>query len=243
MLMLDLSKEDLEKLIQLQDIDSKIIKLELKLKEIPKEIQRLEEIAQTRRNKVALIDQKIEELSNRRKELENIINESYKQIEESKKKKAKAKSLEDYKEAIKLKSEAEKKIIKATKEIEQILKELNSLFRERERMEESIKEFERKIAKKREEISKTQTLLERKLKELGGRREELVKQISPEVIEFYEEKKYEFGGKVFVPAHNKTCSGCSMQIPSAQYAKLLRGEGLVYCPNCGRILFIEKTLK
>ena len=239
MLMLDLSKEDLEKLIKLQEIDSKIIKLELKLKELPKEIQRFEEISQTRRNKIHAIDEKIEALSQRRKELEQIINESYKKIEEAKKKKAKAKSLEDYKEAIKLKSEAEKKIIRATKEIEQILKELNSLFRERERMEESVKEFEKKIAKKREEIRKTQALLEKKLKELGGLREELVKQISPEVVEFYEEKKYEFGGNVFVPVYNKTCSGCSMQVPSAQYTKLLRGEGLVYCPNCGRILFIE----
>ena len=82
-------------------------------------------------------------------------------------------------------------------------------------------------------------MLEMKLQELGGLREQLVSEISPEVVEFYEEKKYEFGGNVFVPVYNKTCSGCSMQVPSAQYTKLLRGEGLVYCPNCGRILFIE----
>ncbi|HIP86294.1 MAG TPA: hypothetical protein EYH18_01480 [Aquifex sp.] len=240
MLMLDLSKDDLKKLIKLQEIDSKIIKLELKLRELPEEIKRFEEIAQTRRNKIAHIDKKIEELSQRRKELERIINESYKKIEESKKKKAQAKNLDDYKEAIKLKAEAEKNIIKATKEIEKILAKLNQLFREREKMEISVAEFERKISKKEEEIKKTQSMLEKKLQELGGLREQLISEISPEIVEFYEEKKYEFGGNVFVPVYNKTCTGCSMQVPSAQYAKLLRGEGLVYCPNCGRILFIEK---
>jgi predicted nucleic acid-binding Zn-ribbon protein len=107
-------------------------------------------------------------------------------------------------------------------------------------MEKSIEELELKIRKKREEVEKTERLLKKKLEELGGLREELASSISPEVIEFYEEKKYEFGGNVFVPVVNRTCSGCSMQVPSAQYTKLLRGEGLVYCPNCGRILFIKK---
>ena len=107
-------------------------------------------------------------------------------------------------------------------------------------MEESVKEFERRILKKREEIEKTKRVLEKKLQELGGLREQLASEISPDVVQFYEEKKYEFGGNVFVPVYNKTCSGCSMQVPSAQYTKLLRGEGLVYCPNCGRILFIEQ---
>jgi len=240
MLMLELSKEDLEKLIELQKIDSQIIKLEKKLEEIPQEIQRLEEIAQTRLRKIEHIDFQIEELAQKRKQLEEVINEGYKRIEEAKKKKAKAKSLEDYKAAIKLKAEAEKEIIKATKEIENLIKELNALFRERERMEESVKEFEKKIERKKTEIIRTEKALKKKLEELGGYRQKLISEISPEVVEFYEEKKYEFGGNVFVPAHNKTCSGCLMQIPSAQYSKLLKGEGLVYCPNCGRILYIVK---
>jgi len=107
-------------------------------------------------------------------------------------------------------------------------------------MEKSINDFEAKIEKKEKEIERTKKLLEKKLAELGEERKRLAESLPSELLEFYEEKKYEFGGKVFVPVYNKTCSGCSMQVPSAQYTQLLRGEGLVYCPNCGRILYTEK---
>jgi predicted nucleic acid-binding Zn-ribbon protein len=45
-------------------------------------------------------------------------------------------------------------------------------------------------------------------------------------------------GRFVVPVINGTCFGCFVSIPTAVASEAERNEGLRYCDNCGRFLYL-----
>jgi len=71
-------------------------------------------------------------------------------------------------------------------------------------------------------------------------RAERVKSIPPGIIKRYEKLREGRRGIAVVEARDGGCLGCNMHIPPQMYNNLFRGEELITCPHCQRILVLKQ---
>lgn len=76
--------------------------------------------------------------------------------------------------------------------------------------------------------------------ELFVKREELTRNLEQKVLAFYEKIRLWAGNTAVVPVKKQACYGCYMKLNDKTYAEVIKGEEIVTCPHCGRILYIER---
>jgi predicted nucleic acid-binding Zn-ribbon protein len=74
-------------------------------------------------------------------------------------------------------------------------------------------------------------------RELKAERDHLVKHADPETFSIYEKLLKNKRDRVAVPLENRTCSGCHIQLTPQHENMVRKGERLIYCEHCSRILY------
>jgi|GEM_PF-241022 uncharacterized protein len=74
-------------------------------------------------------------------------------------------------------------------------------------------------------------------KVLLAQREELKKQVDPEMFKIYERLLKNKKDRVVVPIEQRTCSGCHIVLTPQHENMVRKGDRLVFCEHCSRILF------
>lgn len=146
------------------------------------------------------------------------------------------------------------------KELESMEREVEMLRRNQDRLEERVLELMFAIEDKCRDVQMLEEQLKaedsgyqevrRKYEEEYGRlseriaslekeREELLPQIDPTLLERYAEIRAKVGGGVAKVVMG-VCGGCGFSISPRLLTRLKEGETIVYCENCGRILYLEE---
>ena len=63
--------------------------------------------------------------------------------------------------------------------------------------------------------------------------------MSQKILTFYEKIRKWAGNTTVVPVRKQACYGCFMRINDKTYADAIKGEEIITCPHCGRVLYIE----
>ena len=71
-------------------------------------------------------------------------------------------------------------------------------------------------------------------------RAERIKSIPPGMFKRYEKLREGRRGIAVAEARAGGCMGCNMQLPPQMYNNLHRGEELITCPHCQRILVLKQ---
>jgi len=71
-------------------------------------------------------------------------------------------------------------------------------------------------------------------------REALVEQVSGDIFADYLRLFKVKHGRALALAEYEQCTGCSMKIPPQIYNEVVLGETIKTCPNCNRILYVER---
>lgn len=125
------------------------------------------------------------------------------------------------------------------------------ILQEVENLEKSLKSIQDEIAqltseKEAFEADARTTLqnLDTRTKEQKQAREGLTVGINPSFLQQYDRVKDKFPADPLAKAlDGKTCSCCSMQLGPQVMVQLHRGEALIKCPGCGRILYLSEASK
>lgn len=109
--------------------------------------------------------------------------------------------------------------------------------------EEKLKELQEKL-KTEEDIKEIKVVVEESIAEINNernevyaKRSELLSQFDNKILTFYEKIKRWAKDTAVVPVKKQACYGCFMKINDKTYAEVLRGEEIVNCLHCGRILY------
>ena len=70
-------------------------------------------------------------------------------------------------------------------------------------------------------------------------REEFAKRIEPAVLSVYDRMQQRFPTDAVAMVKEGTCSGCYMQVAPQLMLQIARGDSLVKCRGCGRILYVQ----
>lgn len=234
-------KEQLERLIELQQIDSKILDKKRMIDEIPLRISEAEFPLKESRSAIDKIKQGHDSLEM--------------------KKRSKEKELDDIDERNK-KLKARTAEIKTNKEYQAHLKEIESVEKERstvedeiliimEEMDTSSKEIESGEAKLRTEKDKIEAFkkrleseileAERELLPLKEARSKMVGTIDEEIYKQYISLFESYNGVAVTEAKDEICQGCNMNIPPQLFVEIKKDEEIIQCPQCRRILYYKNS--
>ena len=72
-----------------------------------------------------------------------------------------------------------------------------------------------------------------------AKRDKLMQAMNPKTVSFYEKIRKWAGNTAVSLVRKQACYGCFMQINDKTYSAVIKGEDIVTCPHCGRILYKE----
>ncbi len=106
-----------------------------------------------------------------------------------------------------------------------------------EKIKESLKSSEASSIALEKEIQSSISLIDEETKALKTQRDDLILDADPEVLQIYERLLRNKKDRVIVAIENRTCSGCHIVL-TAQHENMVRkGTNLVFCEHCSRILY------
>ncbi len=234
-----IKKEELRLLLDLQD-------LEINIKKLEKLIQKLTQEEVELRRQLAHLEQEEATLLLELKNLDDEIRQTHYEIsiceegiKKAEEKLKKVKKAHEYKALLREKAKYEDCVIKLKDRLKLLQaekKQKEQAYRiQKKNIETKYKETKEKL----EEISLDSELTKRKLQQLEQEKEKLIHHIPEGVLRKYENLKSSLELPVIVPVVSfGACGGCGMKLPSSLYSKVMLGE-VVTCPNCARLIYYE----
>src|SRR5689334_1028298 len=231
-------KAELEKLIALQNLDTTIRKLEKELEAIPQRRAEIEGEFDQRAFEIRALETQRDEAKHNRARLENEVVEQRGRAERAERNLMSSKKQEEYTAAIREADAARKQI--STLET-QILEQMETL----EKAEAALNERADEIAtlnsdrearlKAFDELTKQQS---EQLVTARGEREKVFANLPKSISTMYSRISARIrDGVAVAEARNRSCTACFMSLRPQVMAEIRRGEDIITCDNCGRILY------
>ena len=230
-------KDKIGDLIVLQDCDNKIREIMNKKNEGPSRIKKLAEELDAIARKFQEKNDRLNLLKKDGRKIDQEIQELEEKIEKSNIKLSLIKSNKEYKAALKeiedlkhVKFQTEDKAIKLMEELE----ELEEICSENKEKETELREaFERD----KKEIERELGALDEELKILNAKRDTFIRAIDQDLLKKYLYLRDRKAGQAISPVLGGVCQVCHMNIPPQAFNELIRGDSLMTCNNCNRIIY------
>jgi hypothetical protein len=232
-------KDLLEDLIALQEVEIEIFKAEDGLRELPKEVSEIESIITARKRSLDSADEEIASYEERKAPLEVELKENQALLDAAD---ARIKRIKTNKEYLAMQREidlAKKRKADLEEQVLTIMEKIEKKTSERERIRTS---FETDKVILDEKMGKLKTLmkeLEAVLAEYKGKDDRLRKIVDKSLLSKYDRIKQSKKGLAVVECFEGVCRGCHMHIQPQLFNELIRGDRLINCPACQRILYVK----
>jgi len=123
------------------------------------------------------------------------------------------------------------------------------LMLEAEELEVNVKAAEASLTREKEQVLKEQTTAREKTAEdkrllslISEQRQQIVVQLEAEVSRLYERARKRYGGLAVSDGTEGRCSACHLDMRPQVFQELRRGEKLLTCEYCGRILYYNPPM-
>ncbi|MBK1972903.1 zinc ribbon domain-containing protein [Campylobacter sp. TTU-622] len=229
----------LEQLVSLSKIDQEIDNFEPKIESINKNLKEIENKIDKINIQLNNYDDEIKDIQNQKIQNNTHILEFSEKIKEFSKKSAMVKT-EKEANALKIEEDIAKEQLDAANDeiirLDKILENKESykkeLFVEKEDLEKQLEQI--KI-----DVQEQMKVLEKDRMNVYDKKTKLVKEMNQKVLGFYEKIRKWAKNTAVVPVKKQACYGCFMRIYDKTYLSIIKGEEIITCPHCGRILYKE----
>ncbi len=229
-------QSDLEMLLKLQVIDYDLGELERSKEYLPDMMDNLKREIEETENLFRNTEKELSDSQIMQKNLE--IDVSAKQVE--------LKKFQEQMMAIKTNKEYDA-LINQIDNVKAIINEketsLIEVIERLEKLENDIKEFEKRSSETKERNTKELSILQEKMDSVGTKiqvkeseRGNITIRIPKRTMSTYETVRKSRGGSVVVPVRKRACGACYKGLPPHRIQELKRGDQLIICDNCGRML-------
>ena len=231
----------LTRILEIQDFDMKMLRLMRVKRERLKE---LEHIAALRRDLKAQKQEKeveIEELLKNIMTQENKLSEIKEKLKKLDAKQSAIKKVEEFNALTQEMSTLERERLATERSTSDLIDKKNAEEEILEKIKQSLISSEESSKSLEEEIVNNINLINTEGKELKGKRDVLSKNADTDVLKIYEKLLRNKKDRVIVPMENRTCSGCHIALTAQHENSVRKGERLIFCEHCSRILFWQES--
>ena len=229
--------KQIEQLVDLQKVDDAIFSVKTELKQAPQELESLEQqfgVVEGQRNKVL---DKLTHIQEQQKRLALEIDDDSVRIKKSKSKLMQVGNTREYHAMMREMDSMEKQNRSREEEKLALLEELqlqNDALAEVDRTYMALKA---ELDVKREGLQERMDKAATKLVELEKTRSNTGSEVPQPVFMRYEFIRRRLEHPVIVPVNAGVCSGCHIAIPPQAFIELQRGQQILSCPNCQRLIY------
>ena len=229
--------EQIKQLVELQKVDDAIHTVRQDMERAPSELDSLEQrfsASETQRNYIV---DKLTHLQDQQKRLSLEIDDDSARIKKSKNKLMQVENTREY-HAMMREMDSMEKVNRSREE------EKMTLMEELQFQKDALAEIDLTHMGIKAELEVKRDGLEEKLQkgnaaltELNAKRAQVSKAIPQPVFMRYEFIRRRLEHPVIVAVKEGICSGCHISVPPQSFIELQRGQQILSCPNCQRLIF------
>jgi len=229
----------LKELIELNRLERKLKELEPVDANIKAPLIKLENQKSSFEDRLEKLEDEIRNLKLKKSKNELLISELKEKLKNLEEKQNKVKTEKEFK-ALQIEEElAREQIEAANDDIARLEKMIEQKEEEKQNLLKEIEKVDADITITKLDVDKKLETVDAQKREIYQKRDNLIKEMNPQIYRFYEKIKRWAGITAVTPIKKQACTGCNMRINDKIYSEVLKGEEIVTCPHCGRVLFIE----
>ena len=228
-------KEALKKILEIQELDMKMLRLMRVKKERKKEIEQIDALRKELHQQLDEKGNEITELGKQSQTLEQKIQEVVAKMKKLESQQGSVKKVEEFNAITQEMTSLEREKIATEHKVSDLVDKRVAEEELLNKIKESLKASEESSLVLENEIKESISLINAEGLSLKTERDKLAKEANTEVLHIYERLLRNKKDRVIVPIENRTCSGCHIAL-TAQHENIVRkGENLVFCEHCSRI--------
>ncbi|MBS0605070.1 MAG: hypothetical protein JSS60_08585 [Verrucomicrobia bacterium] len=233
--------DDLKEILDIQELDMKMIRLMRVKKERLKELQQIEDLRKELHAQTHDKEAEIEELGKNIQSLEQKIQEVNAKIKKLESQQSNIKKADEFNAITQEMTHAERERIAIEQKVSDLVDKRVAEEEMLTKIRDSLKGSEESSMNLEKEIQSSIKLINEEGASLKEKRDALALKANQDTLQIYDRLLRNKRDRVVVPIENRTCSGCHIVL-TAQHENLVRkGENLVFCEHCSRIHFWQES--
>lgn len=228
---------DLKLAIQLQDLDRRINEIEKEIAALPKHIAAIEKTLDTHIRKLEADQAALVANQRERKRLEGEIQTQEHKISKFRDQMLGAKTNEQYAAFKKEIEFCEAEIRKSEDRILDRMAESEPLTQNMKAAETALNSEKKQVEAEKTATRERTAADKRQHDEFKAERQRVASQMTPKIYSEYERIRKGRRGVAVAEAVDGSCSACHMTLRLQFFQDLRRGDKVMYCESCGRMLF------
>lgn len=233
--------EDLKDILDIQELDMKMLRLLRVKKERLKELGQIEDLRKELRQQLTDKQAEIEEHAKSIQQFEHKIQETVARIKKLEHQQSQVKRADEFNALTQEMTHAERERIAVEQKVSDLVDKRAAEEEMLEKIKVSLKTSEESSVALENEIRNSIKLINEEGSGLKVERDALAVKANAEILSIYEKLLRNKRDRVIVAIENRTCSGCHIVL-TAQHENLVRkGDNLVFCEHCSRIHYWQES--
>jgi len=233
-------KEEMLKLINLQEIDSEISGFDADIASKQQIIAERKQSIEDKQAAITACQQKSESLEQLRRDTNAEHEDAGTRIKERLNKMMQVQTSREHQALLK-EIEENKKLLKETEEKTlQIMEQIEQVKAEAEELENLCSGEQKLLEEETEQVDKEIKKIDANRKKVAAKRAALAEELQGSMLKRYNKLLVKRDGIAVVPIIEAVCQGCFMTVPPQQFNEIRKGEKLHVCPNCQRVLYFKE---
>lgn len=234
-------QNSLKDILEIQELDIKMIRLMRLKKERLKELENIHSIRQDLQKQLETKEQGLLETKKEVRVHEGKIEEIHERIKKFEAQQAKVRKVEEFNALSQEIAQSERERSSVEQRLSDIIDRQNAEDEEIVAIKESISSGEESSRIFEQELQESIARINEEGRIFLQERQALEKKPEKELMTVYEKLLHNKQDRVVVPIENRTCTGCHIVL-TAQHENLVRKwDRLVFCEHCSRILYWQES--
>jgi|GEM_PF-3219657 len=231
-------KEGLLKLAGLAEVEARIFLIQSQLKEIPQNLQAMEQKLQEARTAFDVKKEAFETLQKNQRQKETEIADAREKTKQREARLFEIKTTKEYQAAVKEVAATKKLLIEGEAELLKMTGGIEALQKDLPPLEEDLTRLAENVASEKGRIQGDLDSLEKQLVEERSLKEKLMSEIDKPLVNRYEKLLLRLQ-PAMAAVRSGTCEECNMHLPPQLYIEIQKYREVILCPSCHRILFLK----
>jgi len=233
-------KKRLEMLEQLQEIDYLIDNLKTARSGLTGEMGGIEQALIDARQELAALESRVVQIEQEKAELEASQAVEQENIRRSETNMKEIKTNKEYQAVGREIAAARKQAAEIEEQTLQKIGLIDELTTGIAALKDTLAELEQNTSQRRDEKQAEIDKIQQDIDEDEARREAITKELPASLVKRYNALRGQRRGQAVAIARDGYCLGCNMNLPPQLYNSLFKGDELISCPHCQRVLILKQ---
>lgn len=238
--MIEVTKEQIVTLVELQKIVIETGKLEAHLQNVPARISALDEGLEAFVRNFENDKEVIGELNKEYRTCESDVQLNLGKVQKSQEKLRSVKTNKEYQSSLKEIEDLKSINSKIEDKMLELLEQIDTAEEDISKRQQQYSEIVDETNREKESISQAAEQSKKKLLELDADQSVIAQRLNAKLMDLFSRQRMkQVDGVAIVEVTDGVCRGCNMNIPPQMYNELQRRNSLKNCPSCERLLYWE----